>query len=312
MQFRRIVLLCGALVVASGVAGAVDFDADIGFAPRFDGTFSSFLGGTVYYSPAFYSAVSLEYETEKEEEEGREPNLTTTAETETDTFSVDLDWLGYNFVQNTLELGLAGSVEYLRFAADEELEYQADPGFEIVPGSGSETLLLTNDRTLNIVLPTLDARYADRFGPVRLQLGGEYAPVVFVRLEQTADTEPVYPGFTDEGAVSTDGDYWSDQSFSANGNLAYRNPILSPSVGFEYTHLPIEYDIAAPGGEQTIDTLIRELALDGAVTFSVVKVAGFSPKATVRYDRSWTEIDGQDDVEILDEWLFFVGVERTR
>jgi hypothetical protein len=171
---------------------------------------------------------------------------------------------------------------------------------------------LTNDRDLHVLLPTLDARFEDRFYALRLVLGGEYAPAVFVRLRQTADSEPAYPGFTDEGKVTTSGDYVSDQSFSVNGELELQTQFISPSFGFEYVHLPIEYDIATVGGEESVDTLIRELSLDGNLDLTFISFAGFSPSAKLRYDRSWTEIKGQDDVEFEDEWLFYFGFSRTR
>jgi|GEM_PF-5079775 len=288
---------------------ALDFEADLGFAPRLDGTFNAFAGGTLRYTPAFYSSLYLEYETESEEESEREGNLTNTLSTDSTSFSIDFDVLGYNVLKGPIDLGFAASVEYIRFGAEEELLYDADDGF-VIPATGTNTLLLTNDRTLNVLLPTIDTKFRAELWPVRIDLGGEYSPMVFVSLDQEANTDPVYPGFTDDGPVSTSGDYQSGQSFSVNGSLLFNLPFVAPSIAAEYTHLPIEYDIATVGGVQTIDTLIRELSFDATVAVKVLGLLGFSPTLSVRYDRAWTEIDGVDDVETSDEWLVFIGVAR--
>lgn len=306
---RRKWLTTAFLIAVVGSIPALDFEADIGFAPRLDGTFNTFVGGTVRYTPAFYSSLYLEYETEAEEEAESGDNLTTTETIDSRSFSIDLDILGYNVLQGPIDLGVAASVEYIRFDAEEELFYDAADGF-VIPATGTNTLQLTNDRTLDVVLPTVDARLRTELGPLRIDLGGEYSPVVLVSLEQEADTDPVYPGFTDGGAVSTSGDYQSGTSFSVNGLLLLTLPLLAPSVGAEYTHLPIEYEIATVGGVQAIDTLIRELSFDATIAFKMLGFLGFSPTLSARYDRSWTEIEGSDDVETADEWLIFIGVAR--
>jgi len=308
MDIKRLSLMAVGFLVAGTLFG-VDFESDLGFAPRLDGTFNAFAGGTVWYTPSLYSSLTLEYETEAEEESESADNIKTTQTTDTRSFAVDADVVGYNVFEGMFDLGLAASLEYIRFGAIEELLYDADEGFTI-PATGTKSLLLTNDRSLDVLLPTVDVRSRTELDMFRLDVGGEYSPAVFVSLEQTADTEPVFPGFTDDGAVSTSGSYQSGQSFSISGSLLLNTPIIAPSLSGEYTHLPIEYEIATVGGEQSIDTLIREISFDSTVAFKVVSVFAFSPTIRVRYDRSWTEIEGADDVETTDDLLVFFGVAR--
>ncbi len=283
---------------------------DTGFAPRPDGTYSVVLEGSVFYSPAFYSSLSFEYETESEEETINDDNLTTTLKSKVKSFSIDMDILGYHFIQGWDEFGVSASVEYLIFEAAEEQFFEAATGYEIL--SGSSTLNINNDRKLNVVLPTVDLRYEVHAGLFRIVVGGEYAPTVFVALDQSVETEPVYPGLPENGRISTSGNYFAYQSFSVNGEFEHQNSFLTPSFDFEYTHLPIEYEVAAVDGKKNIDTLIRELSVGGSIDISVIDVFGFSPAVKLRYDHSWTEIEGEKDVEMNEDWLFFFGFSHSR
>jgi len=97
----------------------------------------------------------------------------------------------------------------------------------------------------------------------------------------------------ENGRISTSGDYLADQSFSVNGEFEHQNSFLTPSFDFEYTHLPIEYEVATVDGKKNIDTLIRELSVGGSIDISVIDVFGFSPAAKVRYDHSWRKLKGK-------------------
>ena len=95
-----------------------------------------------------------------------------------------------------------------------------------------------------------------------------------------------------------------------NGEFRVTSDVFSPSFAVEFTQLPITYDAATLSGIATLETTIRELAVDANFGFAFLNVMGFFPTLQVTYDRSWTQIAGREDVTMEDEWLFYAGASR--
>lgn len=302
-------ILAAAVFLIPAATHAADFSMNFGFAPRLDLTYTTFLGGTIDYNDAWYSSLMLEYGTELTDETSTADGVNTTLTADADTFSTDLDLIGFNVLQGNWDLGLALSGEYILLNAAEESQNTTESGDNFV-GLDSDTLVITNDRRLQILLPTADVKLRGSDGPVYLEFGGEYAPVIFVDIAQTLATDPVFPGATDDGPITSVGLFQSEQSFSVSGAFRVISDVFSPSVAAEFTQLPITYDAATLSGVTSLQTTIRELSVDANFGFALLNVMGFFPTLQVTYDRSWTQIAGQEDVTMEDQWLFYAGASR--
>jgi len=280
---------------------------DFGLTPKIDGTFSTFLQGNLDFGTRFYTRLRLEYVTVEVVEEGQGTNLSTIQQTKNQTFSIGWAVLGVDLINRDFRMGLALSAEYIYLGSDEQLTYTADPGYEIIPGYSS--LVLSSDRVLNVLLPTLDLRIRYSKAGFWTDWFGEYAPVLFVGMNQLVDSTPIYPGFNEDGPVSHNGTYLSYHSFSAKGELGHQNNVLSVSLGGEFTRLPIKYETITLGGIQEIDSIIYELKFNGDVILSFLSLWRMSPLISVEFSRSWSEIYGMSsDITFHNRWSFYFGV----
>lgn len=300
--------MCLVLALCGRGLSAVEIEFDFGLAPRLNRTVETFVASTIRYNDMWFSSVSLEYKTDEDEQIEAGENLTITETRHSRSFEGSVEAIGLNVVRNPFDLGISVRATYLFFDADEVIRYDADEGFELSPGVDSQSI--DQQRRLHVFLPMAGVRFEYRTTGTRFRFSGEYSPAVTVQLDQTVDSTPGIEGFNDDGPVRSAGTYRSGQAFGSDVDLRVDWTWIAPRLALGYTHLPIEYEIAQPGGSARIETLIRSLNIDLEFALRAVSFLGFNPSARMRLERDWTEIAGQPDIVESDTFRLFFGVTR--
>jgi len=178
-------------------------------------------------------------------------------------------------------------------------------------GSVAYRFFLANDRLINLALPKLRVDSSLDAGPVSIDLGGEYSPWLYVRLDQTLSTSatPSYPA-----ELPTDREHESSQSaynaFSIDGSLRFRSDFIEPGIEAVYDWLAIKYEyVGALGSIDISNSRMSTLTLGGSAVLRFVKIAGLSPKIRVSRVMEWAD-DLSDDAGAVagdSRWKFFLG-----
>lgn len=304
---RRSLFVLAALVLAFPLA-ALDFSVS----PNPDGSFDFSLKHEWSYGAGpFFSGASLQSSSGSSTETSEGYRTMSVSRD----FTASLVPLGYQLGSGRSQLRAALDLGWQRMKIS-ELGYV--DGY-VPRTTNSYRFFMANDRVIDLILPKLRVDSRLGLGPLSLTFGGEYAPWLYVRLDQTLSTaatptnsSPVYAG-----SLPADKNHKSEQSaanaFSIDGSAFFRSAFIEPGIEATYDDLSIKYEYLDAFGRVAVsDTRFQTLTIGGSAIFRFAKVAGLSPKVSVSRVLDWADdlADSAGPVASDGEWKLFLGFAR--
>jgi hypothetical protein len=248
-----------------GIVYSLDFD----ISPNDDGSLDFLFGFDWEYNNDLYSGIDVEYKNIKNQNETNESFVSTSGKS----LSFGTDILGKSFRSNNFTYNIALNTKWDNMQI-REIGYIDD--------TSDTRFFILNDRVLNLFLPRIKGNARYQIDPLLITIGGEYAPWLWVSLDQELTINPGLPEKT----------YHSEQSatnaFSLNSKIKLKNEIISPEVFVEYDQLAIEYGAYTAGGEIEIDTLMQDLTVVGTLVLGFIDLKEIHPSFSFGYSWSWT------------------------
>lgn len=279
---RAMALVCSAaLVLFTLPAAAFEFDVS----PNRDGSLDVHLALDWDYSPTLYSRISGDYKNTSTQEDGETQYVATFGKT----LAASVDLLGVRLGRPTARLDLAANLDY------ENMKFREIGYVDVGEAPDVTRYFILNDRVITLVMPrvTGEGRYVT--GPLELSAGGEYAPWLYVGLDQVLEISPGRESTPFESTQS------ATNAYSVNAGARLNSRYADLITRTEFDSVAIVYDALTAGGEQTINAHIRTLSAEFGLALSMLSVSGLHPTIGVRMSWDWTGPAGTALADLLPE-----------